>query len=174
MQGPTGRQNHSVAVTKEDFFASILNSAPKAVRDSSRPRRQSRVSREIVSSSEFSSSAIPGHNCLRSLISDNSMLVNPTLEWQDRLSSRYATIDRAGSEGLYANSSQHSIQFTSSFALFPTSATPVNGGPPSQRRRLDLNGLAHPDWDRMYTLDRVSGNSVEPSPIPGASADVLI
>ena len=40
-------------MTKEDFFASIMNSETQHPRDPSRPKRQSRMSREIVSSSEL-------------------------------------------------------------------------------------------------------------------------
>jgi hypothetical protein len=51
VQGPTGRLNLSSAMTKEDFFASIMESDALHPRDPSRPKRQSRMSREIVSSS---------------------------------------------------------------------------------------------------------------------------
>jgi hypothetical protein len=51
VQGPTGRLNLSSAMTKEDFFASIMDSDAQHSRDPSRPKRQSRMSREIVSSS---------------------------------------------------------------------------------------------------------------------------
>ncbi|KAI0036598.1 fungal-specific transcription factor domain-containing protein, partial [Vararia minispora EC-137] len=117
--GPTGRLNHSVAVNKEDFFASILNGAEaQPSRDPSRPRRQSRMSREIVSSSEHQA--------------HNSMLVNPTLEWQDRLSTGFA---RVGSiAGCFGRT--------------------TDGQPLAQRRRLDSDGPdGTPDWDRMYKLD---------------------
>ena len=49
-QGPSGRRSQPADATKEDFFASILRSNEVAHADSSRMRRQSRVSREIVSS----------------------------------------------------------------------------------------------------------------------------
>ena len=51
IQGPTGRLSISAGMTKEDFFASIMNSDNQHPRDPSRPKRQSRMSREIVSSS---------------------------------------------------------------------------------------------------------------------------
>ena len=52
LQGPSGRQTDGA--TKEDIFSSILRSNESTLgsRDSSRSRRQSRVSREIVSSSK--------------------------------------------------------------------------------------------------------------------------
>jgi hypothetical protein len=51
VQGPTGRLNLTSAMTKEDFFASIMDNDAQHSRDPSRPKRQSRMSREIVSSS---------------------------------------------------------------------------------------------------------------------------
>jgi hypothetical protein len=53
LQGPTGRHNRPDDATKEDFFASVLRSSGTSpVRDTARSRRQSRVSREIVSSNQ--------------------------------------------------------------------------------------------------------------------------
>ncbi|KAG5652448.1 hypothetical protein H0H81_004992 [Sphagnurus paluster] len=74
--GPSGRRNQRDGATKEDFFASILKSSESVVpsRDSTRARRQSRVSREIVSSTQ-----------------DNGLSVIPTKEWQDNLSNKLAT-----------------------------------------------------------------------------------
>ncbi|KAG6919020.1 hypothetical protein DXG01_009730 [Tephrocybe rancida] len=74
--GPSGRRSQPDAATKEDFFASILKSSESSVpsRDSTRARRQSRVSREIVSSNK-----------------DNGLSVMPTKEWQDNLSNRLAS-----------------------------------------------------------------------------------
>ncbi|KAI0068074.1 hypothetical protein BV25DRAFT_1875230 [Artomyces pyxidatus] len=123
--GPTGRLNHSAAMTKEDFFASILSGSTdtQSSRDPSRPRRQSRMSREIVSS-------------------NNSMLVSPTLEWQDRLSTRFAYTDMPAGDV----TPDHASSFLS------------GGQPLTQRRRLERDGLAHPDWDGLYKLETVSGN----------------
>ncbi|KAI0049260.1 hypothetical protein FA95DRAFT_1557057 [Auriscalpium vulgare] len=116
--GPVGRQNHSAAMTKEDFFASILSGSAdtQSSRDPSRPRRQSRMSREIVSS-------------------NNSMLVTPTLEWQDRLSSR--------------------------FAVTEMNSTTAGGQPLNQRRRLDNGHVDQPNWDGLYKLDTVSESEDE-------------
>ncbi|KAH8835572.1 fungal-specific transcription factor domain-containing protein, partial [Flagelloscypha sp. PMI_526] len=67
--GPSGR-SQTGGSTKEDFFASILRSNQSASpRDSARSKRQSRVSREIVSSTQ-----------------DRGLSVAPTKEWQDQLS----------------------------------------------------------------------------------------
>lgn len=52
IQGPAGRRSQPPGATKEDFFASILRSNNSNGRDTSRSRRQSRVSREIVSSTQ--------------------------------------------------------------------------------------------------------------------------
>ncbi|KAG2045142.1 fungal-specific transcription factor domain-containing protein [Suillus americanus] len=67
--GPSGRLSQPVGATKEDFFACIFRSNEASARDSPRSRRQSRISREIVSSSR-----------------DNTLSTIPTSEWQDRLS----------------------------------------------------------------------------------------
>ncbi|CAK5280628.1 unnamed protein product [Mycena citricolor] len=71
--GPSGRLDQPGGATKEDFFASILRSnAPNA--ENSRSRRQSRVSREKVSS-----------------VQNVGISVVPTKEWQDNLSHRLAS-----------------------------------------------------------------------------------
>ncbi|KAK7007048.1 Zn(2)-C6 fungal-type domain-containing protein [Favolaschia claudopus] len=63
--GPSGRLDQPGGATKEDFFASILRSNASPQSDTSRSRRQSRVSREKVSSiqgsrvSSFDVSGIP-------------------------------------------------------------------------------------------------------------------
>ncbi|CAA7264843.1 unnamed protein product [Cyclocybe aegerita] len=71
--GPSGRRAQPADATKEDFFASIMKSNENGQGDSSRARRQSRVSREIVSSNQ-----------------DHGLSVVPTKEWQDNLSKRLA------------------------------------------------------------------------------------
>lgn len=53
LQGASGRIHQPAGATKEDLFASILKSnESSSSRDPARSRRQSRVSREIVSSSK--------------------------------------------------------------------------------------------------------------------------
>ncbi|OAX40867.1 hypothetical protein K503DRAFT_567355 [Rhizopogon vinicolor AM-OR11-026] len=71
--GPSGRLSQPAGATKEDFFACIFRSNEASARDSPRSRRQSRISREIVSSSR-----------------DNTLSTIPTSEWQDRLSAHLA------------------------------------------------------------------------------------
>ncbi|KAJ7492355.1 fungal-specific transcription factor domain-containing protein [Mycena latifolia] len=79
--GPSGRLDQPGGATKEDFFASILRSSGSAQgNDTSRSRRQSRVSREKVSS-----------------IQDRGLTVVPTREWQDNLSNRLASSSASGS-----------------------------------------------------------------------------
>ncbi|GLB35813.1 putative fungal specific transcription factor [Lyophyllum shimeji] len=80
--GPSGRRNQPDGATKEEFFASILQSNEGGVssRDSARARRQSRVSREIVSSTQ-----------------DNGLSVIPTKEWQDSLSNHLASSSKHSS-----------------------------------------------------------------------------
>lgn len=111
----------SAGMTKEDFFASIMNSDNQHPRDPSRPKRQSRMSREIVSS-------------------NNSMLVTPTLEWQDRLSSTYARINK----------------FEMSSSSISSPPLHVGGQPSLQRRRLDKEIPVSSDRSRLYRLDPVS------------------
>ncbi|KAF8167342.1 fungal-specific transcription factor domain-containing protein [Crassisporium funariophilum] len=77
--GPSGRRKQPADATKEDFFASIMRSNEEAQGDSSRARRQSRVSREIVSSNQ-----------------DHGLSVVPTKEWQDNLSRRLALGSSSG------------------------------------------------------------------------------
>ncbi|THV07451.1 hypothetical protein K435DRAFT_741751 [Dendrothele bispora CBS 962.96] len=74
--GPAGRRYQPQGATKEDFFASVLrsNGSSNVNRDQSRSRRQSRVSREKVSSTQ-----------------DRGLSVVPTQEWQDNLSRRLAS-----------------------------------------------------------------------------------
>lgn len=70
---------------------------------------------------------------------DNSMLVTPTLEWQDRLSNSYAWTDEL--EALSSGSSPHFH---------------VGGQPSFQRRRLDQESTP-PNWGPSYKLEPVSG-----------------
>ncbi|KAF9015674.1 fungal-specific transcription factor domain-containing protein [Cyathus striatus] len=87
--GPSGRRSQPADATKEDFFASILKSNESSgTRDSSRSRRQSRVSREIVSSSQ-----------------DHGLSVVPTKQWQDNLSNRLASTSSSMNYNLYPASS---------------------------------------------------------------------
>jgi hypothetical protein len=73
--GPSGRLQQPNDATKEDFFASIMRSnerspVPSSSQGSTRSRRQSRISREVVSSTQ-----------------DNTLSIIPTTQWQDSVSS---------------------------------------------------------------------------------------
>ncbi|KAK0481545.1 fungal-specific transcription factor domain-containing protein [Armillaria novae-zelandiae] len=132
--GPSGRRNQRSGATKEDFFASVLRSNETSpARDPSRSRRQSRVSREKVSSAQGKpSQSVPV----------------PTQEWQDNLATRLAS-------GLASSSSS-----TPSIYGAPSgSSSSVDGTEPAtQRRRLNAGStetrVANPDWSRMANSDR--------------------
>jgi hypothetical protein len=84
---------------------------------------------------------------------DNSMLVTPTLEWQDRLSNSYAWTDEP--ETLTSGSSP---------------PFHVGGQPSFQRRRLDQESTP-PNWGPPYKLEPVSG--VCDLPTPGVNSTVF-
>ncbi|KII93670.1 hypothetical protein PLICRDRAFT_35889 [Plicaturopsis crispa FD-325 SS-3] len=129
--GPSGRRNQPGGTTKEDFFASILRGENESspARDAGRSRRQSRISREIVSSNQ-----------------DPALLTVPTLEWQDNLSNRLASANYSSSSGDPTAFPSHNP------STYDTGGTPMN-----QRRRLDANQatvpFAQPDWNDMYTME---------------------
>ncbi|KIO08530.1 hypothetical protein M404DRAFT_23073 [Pisolithus tinctorius Marx 270] len=83
--GPSGRLTQATGATKEDFLACIFRSNEGSVRESSRLRRQSRMSREIVSKSSRA----------------NSLSTFPTTDWQDRLTARLtrSAFDKEGTSG---------------------------------------------------------------------------
>jgi hypothetical protein len=74
---------------------------------------------------------------------DNSMLVTPTLEWQDRLSNSFAWADNAE-------------MLTSSPPLH------IGGQPSFQRRRLEQES-SPPNWAPPFKLEPVSGRCNRPS-----------
>ncbi|KAF8634943.1 hypothetical protein AX15_000674 [Amanita polypyramis BW_CC] len=122
--GPAGRRSQPAGATKEDFFASILKSSePSSKRDPSRSRRQSRVSREIVSSTQ-----------------DHGLSVVPTKEWQDNLSARLA------SSG--AQTSGYGCAVSSTSSSQERRLDDASG-----RDTLDCEGPRQPDWNGMYTLE---------------------
>jgi hypothetical protein len=144
LQGPAGRRSQPAGATKEDFFASILRSNGSNGRDNSRSRRQSRVSREIVSSTQGKTwpgsfaAAIVDH-----IISiDHGLSVVPTKEWQDNLSRRLASTGRKS---------------PASSATYGTYRAPSSSHLPlAQRRRLNdtVEPPYSPDWSGMYTISQ--------------------
>lgn len=145
-QGPSGRASGPEASTKEDFFASVLRSnesTAQAEPSGSRSRRQSRVSREKVSSSQGLYSY--PHNCIKgyTMLIDRGLSILPTREWQENLS-----------KSLGSRGSHELLDPSSSGSSHPS---PIDRTPPvSQRRRLHAP-RKDPDWDSMYTMDS-SGN----------------
>ncbi|KAH7910437.1 fungal-specific transcription factor domain-containing protein [Hygrophoropsis aurantiaca] len=130
--GPSGRRSQPAGATKEDFFACIFRSNESSARDAARSRRQSRISREIVSSTR-----------------DNALATAPTMDWQDRLSARLTH-----SRGNPSNSRSSNVP-SSSPTHDPT------GAPFSQRRRYNIpsepgTSQEQPNWGQMYTLDASS------------------
>ncbi|TRM66257.1 fungal-specific transcription factor domain-containing protein [Schizophyllum amplum] len=144
--GPSGRQTDGA--TKEDIFSSILRSNESSMgsRDSSRSRRQSRVSREIVSSSK-----------------DRGLAVVPTKEWQDRLAERLAAVS---ARAPYTASSSNGMPAYNSNSPFESSGVRL-----VQRRRVGDSPVSPavpqpPNWNEMYTFDadvrERDGASMEP------------
>ncbi|KAF9225551.1 hypothetical protein BS17DRAFT_751446 [Gyrodon lividus] len=142
--GPSGRLSQPVGATKEDFFACIFRSNEASVRDAARSRRQSRISREIVSSSR-----------------DNTLSTVPTAEWQDRLSARLSRTV----VGIPSSASMHAAPSQSPNRAF-------GGAPLPQRRRLDDSsfgmGPSQPDWNEMYTMELSDSDDTDES--QGATA----
>jgi hypothetical protein len=84
---------------------------------------------------------------------DNSMLVTPTLEWQDRLANSYAWTDEPETSTSGSSPPFH-----------------VGGQPSFQRRRLDQESTP-PNWGPPYKLEPVSG--VCDIPAPGVNSTVF-
>ncbi|KAH7923243.1 hypothetical protein BV22DRAFT_1093249 [Leucogyrophana mollusca] len=132
--GPSGRLSQPAGATKEDFFACIFRSNEASARDAARSRRQSRISREIVSSSR-----------------DNALATAPTMDWQDRLSARLSH-------------SQHGHPTMTPHSADASSGSPTHdhtGVPLLQRRRYNFSAgtelsQGQPNWGQMYTMDALS------------------
>jgi len=125
--GPHGRRLQSVESTKEDFFASVLKSNEMShARDPSRALRQSRVSREIVSSTQ-----------------DHGLSVVPTKQWQDNLSQRLITLatNRNASTSTLTNNNYAQNDYPSA-----TQRRRLETSPPEQPEGV-------PDWSNLYTID---------------------
>jgi len=100
-------------------------------RDAARLRRQSRISREVVSQGQ-----------------DNIPMAVPTKEWQDKISSQLASLSQQTS----VPSSTGKGPFASHSSTFD-----IPGPPVPQRRRTDDLSMAdrarfHPNWNDMYTM----------------------
>ncbi|KAI0962057.1 hypothetical protein AcV7_000982 [Taiwanofungus camphoratus] len=132
--GPSGRAREK-ATTSDNFYATIMGAPDPAARDDRRTRRQSRMTREIVS------------------IEDASMLGAPTREWQDQLVRRLAGSHVPGySSPLARYSPVPEAPGTSPAAQ--ASAYPGDSQQPRRRRRLDVSYVPDPApapylWDEM-------------------------
>ena len=136
-QGPSGRRSQPADATKEDFFASILRSNEVAHVDSSRMRRQSRVSREIVSSNQ----GLHPLSCCAFITSqlplDNGISVVPTKEWQENLSKRLA---------FGSNSNSSSPDDITTHVM--------------QKRRLNDTNNKQFTWDSLYKIEPTPGTTL--------------
>jgi len=130
--GPSGRLNELDSATKEDMFAQIFKSNESiSSRDAARLRRQSRISREVVSSGQ-----------------DSDPMAVPTKEWQDRISSHLAS-SFSLSPTSPSNYRDHFASHSSTFDM--------PGGRKPQRRRTDGPSMTndtrfHLNWNDMYTM----------------------
>ena len=137
-QGPAGRRSQPVDATKEDFFASILRSNEVAHADSSRIRRETRVSREKVSHQgpyRLSFQLLTKSH----LALDYGLSIVPTKEWQDNLSKRLA--------------------YGCSQKTCPTDDISV---PAMQKRRLNSTEDKQSNWDSLYTIEPNPGINLRP------------
>ncbi|KAJ8454826.1 hypothetical protein ONZ51_g12801 [Trametes cubensis] len=121
--GARSRLEQQVDTTSESFYQSLVQ-VPD--RDDRRSRRQSRVSREIVSQ-------------------DPAALATPTREWQDQLSRRLAY----GSQWAYSSAPMSPVSGASSSAGGSNEYART-------RRRLEQLGqqpyVQQQQWDNLYTM----------------------
>ncbi|KAJ7161307.1 fungal-specific transcription factor domain-containing protein [Mycena crocata] len=139
--GPSGRLDQPGGATKEDFFASILRSSGSTPsNDSSRSRRQSRVSREKVSS-----------------IQDRGLSVVPTRDWQDNLSNRLASSSASGS--LITSFDISGVPLTQRRRLNGSSNNlPV---PPDWKDMYTLEGSEHEDNSHREAVEGIGALSLD-------------
>jgi hypothetical protein len=157
-QSPSNHLAREHSATKVELFDSIIRSGDGCpARDTARSRRQSRVSREIVSSSQGSRNlSSHGAHSDPLALPDSSLSHLPTAEWQSRLSRRLAV-----NAPLATSSAGHANSFHSS----PT--FDMSGIPFSRRRRLDSSPLGDRkhtqlDWNEMYDMDGLTGEDLCP------------
>ncbi|PCH33995.1 hypothetical protein WOLCODRAFT_87174 [Wolfiporia cocos MD-104 SS10] len=142
--GPSGRLRQPQAPTSESFYATIMGS-PGASRDDRRVRRQSRMTREIVS------------------IEDSNILATPTREWQEQLISRLSgqpVHDYPASPPAAAASVSPGSHSSSSF---PGQQQPE---PARRRRRLEGtfvpgNAMMHGHWSGHHAASDGSYSNMD-------------
>ncbi|KAG6332065.1 hypothetical protein ID866_7019 [Astraeus odoratus] len=126
--GPSGRLTQAMGATKEDFVACIFRSNEGSSRDASRIRRQSRISREIVSSSSTA----------------NSLSTMPSAEWQDRLTT------------LLTKSTREQGKINKPAPPRTSQGGPVTQRRRLDEH-VTIPSPVQVNWNEMYTLDRLSG-----------------
>ena len=134
--------------TSESLYASLMEVPEHTpVREDRRSRRQSRVSREIVSQG---TNGMHRHVLVVSSLTlyvDPTVSATPTREWQDQLSRRLA---------------HGTGQWAYTTPVSPPSRSSSSAGGSAEysrtRRRLDwpLSGSLQQNWDNLYTLPDTS------------------
>ena len=139
-QGSGGRMIQQQDPTRESFYASLIEVPQHTpVRDDRRSRRQSRVSREIVSQGKrFELVLAESRNTHGT--TDPTASATPTREWREQLAHRLAH----GPQWAYSTS-----------PLSPPSRSSSSAGGSTDyartRRRLDWPPI-HQNWDNLYTM----------------------
>ncbi|KAH9944251.1 fungal-specific transcription factor domain-containing protein [Epithele typhae] len=142
--GSRGRMNSRHDLTTEGFYASLVDVPEHTpAREDRRSRRQSRVSREIVSQ-------------------DPTASATPTREWQDQL---FARLAHGTQWGGYSSSPMSPPSRSSS-------STGNSSDYARTRRRLEQWPLNIPDqqnWDNMYTMS----DSAQPADVLDEAAEAF-
>ncbi|TFK94392.1 hypothetical protein K466DRAFT_476476 [Polyporus arcularius HHB13444] len=147
--GPYGSRNRMQRLepNSESYYASLIEVPDHApARDDRRSRRQSRVSREIVSQGTF--------DVLYVLIHHPTASATPTREWQDQLARKLA------------QSGQWGFAPTPLSPVSPSSTSNSSNEYGRTRRRLDWPPSIplQQNWDSLYTLP--DGNQTSKSGEP--------
>lgn len=132
--GPYGPGNRGRSATDPDtFYATIMGTSDNAVREDRRIRRQSRLTREIVSIEGVVACAFYVAHALIRCCLDSNILANPTPEWQEGLIRRLA----GGAVPAFA-SSQSPASIAASRSPISDSSSSLHGADePRTRRRLE-------------------------------------
>ena len=125
----------------ESYYSSLIEVPEHTpARDDRRSRRQSRVSREIVSQGTYETMSMLRQ--LAELASDPTASATPTREWQEQLARRLAQ----GGQRTYAPTPMSSVS--------PTSASSGSYEYARTRRRLNWPQSVpnQQNWENLYTL----------------------
>ncbi|KAK7695174.1 hypothetical protein QCA50_002364 [Cerrena zonata] len=133
--GPTGRASQHGATSREGFYDAIMGSAEataKPVGDDRRSRRQSRLTREIVSTQEHAQAV-------------------PTPEWQNQLLQRLVqSHSQMGSQMGSGVASPYLSSPASSIGMPTSTLSPLEGAPPRQRLRMEGPSTGYASEYRRY------------------------